>query len=88
MNLRKGGKKKKMIQNTLGSMREMSFSLGFKKRTTLEGEKYQRASLVQSHIPAQGMCGHGVRGPHARSVPSGPPHSNWQRRSETVDEGE
>ncbi len=41
------------------------------------GVKFQQASVVQSHIPAKGMCGQGVWGRRAIDMPSGSPCDNW-----------
>lgn len=74
--------------------RETSFNHGHthkKKNHNTGGVKFQRALVVQSYIPAKGMCVQGVRGAacHQRAinVPFGPPRSNWHKRREVMEKG-
>lgn len=54
-----------------GRERKIYVSRGRRKKNkthNTEGVKFQRALVVQSHIPATGMCGQGVWGRHAISA--------------------
>lgn len=60
----------KNIERADGRERFLSVVAAEKKNKThnTEGVKFQRALVVQSHIPATGMCGQGVWGRHAISA--------------------